>query len=136
MLAKVPTNERLVIEGYVDQSGNKNAVFHFPFGRRVNDALSRAYAHGLSGRLRSNVTVSVTDDSFMLTAPKNFRLEDLEGMVSSSSLEQMLRGAVRDSELFSQRFRHTATRSFMILRNRFDPRGSSTPCTRSSPSPS
>ena len=117
MLAKVPTNERLVIEGYVDQSGNKNAVFHFPFGRRVNDALSRAYAHGLSGRLRSNVTVSVTDDSFMLTAPKNFRLEDLEGMVSSSSLEQMLRGAVRDSELFSQRFRHTATRSFMILRN-------------------
>jgi len=117
MVAQIPTNRRLLIEGYVDQSGNKSAVFHYPFGRRVNDALSRAYAHSLSERIKANVTVSVTDDSFMLTAPRSFRLEDLGTMVRSDGLEKALRAAVKDSELFNQRFRHVATRAFMILRN-------------------
>ena len=116
-VAKIPTDSRLVVEGYVDASGNRSAIFHFPFGRRVNDALSRAYAYVLSEKLKCNVTVSVTDDSFMLTAPKSFRLEDLGALLRSDSLEQMLRNAVKDSELFAQRFRHTATRSFMVLRN-------------------
>ena len=117
MVATIPTDSRLVIEGYIDPTGNRNAIFHFPFGRRVNDALSRAYAYGLSSRLKSNVTVSVTDDCFMLTVPRNFQLQDLSGVVSSGAIEEMLRGAIKDSELFNQRFRHTATRSFMVLRN-------------------
>jgi ATP-dependent Lhr-like helicase len=116
-VAKIPTDSRLLIEGYVDASGNKNAIFHWPFGRRVNDALSRAYASALSDKLKCNITVSVTDDSFMLTVPKDFSLQNLAGLVGSGNLEQMLRAAVKDSELFNQRFRHTATRSFMILRN-------------------
>ena len=117
LVAKIPTDARLIIEGYIDPTGNKNAIFHFPFGRRVNDALSRAYAYGLSERLKSNVTVSVTDDSFMLTVPRNFQLPELSDIVTSEAIEGMLRNAIRDSELFNQRFRHTATRSFMILRN-------------------
>lgn len=117
MVAKLPSDTRMVVEGYVDASGVRHAIFHFPFGRRVNDALSRAYAHALSGRLGCNVTVSVTDDSFMLTAPKRFELEGLERIVAARELEPILRSAVKDSELFHQRFRHTATRSFMVLRN-------------------
>ncbi len=116
-VAEIPTSENLMVEGYVDQSGNKSAVFHWPFGRRVNDALSRAFAAQLSERLRTNVTVSVTDDSFMLTTSRNFQIEELGGMLRSDVLERVLRGAVKDSELFNQRFRHTATRAFMILRN-------------------
>ncbi len=117
MLAKIPTDERLVVEGYVDASGNRNAIFHFPFGRRVNDALSRAYANVLSARTRANVTVSVTDDNFMLTASRAFDLESLPSAVTAENIEQLLRASVRGSELFSQRFRHVATRSFMVLRN-------------------
>ncbi len=116
-VAAVPTDEDLIIEGYVDQSGNKSAIFHWPFGRRVNDALSRAYAMVLSERLKANVTVSVTDDNFMLTAPRGFRLETLGDALGSQRLEHVLRNAVKDSELFNHRFRHTATRAFMILKN-------------------
>jgi len=116
-VSEIPTDSRLMVEGYVDASGNRSAVFHYPFGRRVNDALSRAYAHVLSQRLKANVTVSVTDDSFMLTAPKAFRVEDLGGLLRSDQIDSVLRSAVRDSELFQQRFRHTATRAFMVLRN-------------------
>jgi len=117
VVAKIPTDSRLVVEGYVDASGNRSAIFHFPFGRRVNDALSRAYAFALSERLKCNVTVSVTDDNFMLTAPRGFKIEDMNGLIKSEDLEKMLRSAVKDSELFNQRFRHTATRSFMVLKN-------------------
>jgi len=41
----------------------------------------------------------------------------MSGMLRSEGLERVLRSAVKDSELFHQRFRHTATRAFMILRN-------------------
>jgi len=116
-VARIPTDSTLLIEGYADPTGNRNAVFHFPFGRRVNDALSRAFALTLSELLGCNVTISVTDDSFMLTSPKPFRLEDLGDMVRARDLPEVLRRAVRDSELFAQRFRHVATRSFMVLRN-------------------
>jgi ATP-dependent Lhr-like helicase len=117
MLAKIPTDDRLVVEGYIDASGNRSAIFHFPFGRRVNDALSRVYAHALSSRIKCNVTVSVTDDCFMLTAPRVFDLEGIEASVRSDDVEGLLRASVRDSELFTQRFRHVATRSFMVLKN-------------------
>jgi ATP-dependent Lhr-like helicase len=116
-VGRIPTDSRLVIEGYVDQSGNRNAIFHFPFGRRVNDALSRAYASALSERAKANVTISISDDCFMLTVPKPFALDGLASAVSSDTLERRLRESIKDSELFMQRFRHVATRSFMVLRN-------------------
>lgn len=113
----IPTSKSLVIEGYVDLTGNHNVIFHFPFGRRVNDALSRAYAFQLTQQLGSNVSVSVTDDTFMISVPRSIELRGLDKLISSSDLESLLRRALKDSEIFKQRFRHTAARSFMILRN-------------------
>ena len=114
---EIPTDKRLVIEGYVDMTGNRNIIFHFPFGRRVNDALSRAYAFQITQQLGCSVSVSVTDDAFMISVPRNIELKGVEKMISSSNLESLLRRAIKDSEIFKQRFRHTAARSFMILRN-------------------
>jgi ATP-dependent Lhr-like helicase len=113
----VPDDRTLAVEGYLDQAGNHDIVFHFPFGRRVNDALSRAYAFQLTQRLGCNVSVSVVDDAFMISVPRKVQLRDLESLVQSKDLESILRKAIRDSEIFKQRFRHTAARSFMILRN-------------------
>ncbi len=117
MIKELPTDRRVLLEGYIDVKGNRNVIFHFPFGRRVNDALSRAYAYALTEKYQSNVRVSVTDDNFMLTVPKRIELDDLASLVTSSTLEDLLRKAIKNTELFKQRFRHCATRSFMILRN-------------------
>ena len=117
MIPELPTDRQVLVEGYVDVKGNRNLIFHFPFGRRTNDALSRAYAYRLSQRTKTNVRVSVTDDNFMLTVPKRVEIKDVGGLVSSKDLETVLKKAVRNTELFKQRFRHCATRSFMILRN-------------------
>ena len=117
VIPDLPTDRQLLVEGYLDVKGNRNIIFHFPFGRRTNDALSRAYAYRLSQRTKTNVRVSVTDDNFMLTVPKRVDLKGLGKLVSSAELEEVLKKAVRNTELFKQRFRHCATRSFMILRN-------------------
>lgn len=113
----IPDDKVLAIEGYRDMADNSSLIFHFPFGRRVNDALSRAYAFELTQRLGGNVSVSIVDDAFMVTTQRGVDLESVKGMVSSLNLDNVLRRAVKDSELFKQRFRHTAARSFMILRN-------------------
>ncbi|TLZ79753.1 MAG: ATP-dependent helicase, partial [Methanobacteriota archaeon] len=106
-----------LLEGYIDVKGNRNVIFHYPFGRRVNDALSRAFAFAVTETHRTNVRVSVTDDNFMITVPKRIELKGLAKLVTSKNLEDLLRRAIRNTELFKQRFRHCATRSFMILRN-------------------
>ncbi|MGQ0796950.1 MAG: ATP-dependent helicase, partial [Methanobacteriota archaeon] len=117
LIPDLPSDRQVLIEGYIDVKGNRNVIFHFPFGRRVNDALSRAYAFAVTETHRTNVRVSVTDDNFMLTVPKRIELDGLASLVSSATLEDLLRRAVKNTELFKQRFRHCATRSFMVLRN-------------------
>ncbi len=117
LVPDLPTDHQVLLEGYIDVKGNRNLIFHFPFGRRVNDALSRAYAFAITGAHRTNVRVSVTDDNFMLTVPKRIELDGVVDLVTSDTLEGLLRRAVRNTELFKQRFRHCATRSFMVLRN-------------------
>jgi len=113
----IPTHRDLFIEGYKDMQGLYHLIFHFCFGRRVNDALSRAYALAVGERVKSNVRVSITDDNFILTFPKRLRVEDIASLVTPKTLEDQLKSAVESTELFKQRFRHCASRAFMILRN-------------------
>ena len=117
LLEELPTDRQVLLEGYIDVKGNRNVIFHFPFGRRVNDALSRAYAYAVTEAHATNVRVSVTDDNFMLTIPRRVEIEGLVSLVSSETLEPLLRRAIKNTELFKQRFRHCATRAFMVLRN-------------------
>ncbi len=113
----IPDDRRLAVEEYIDPSGNQKLVFHFPFGRRVNDALSRAYAYRASAAIGANVSVTISDDSFMLGLPRRIDPAAVPGMVGEADLEPVLRKSIRESEIFKLRFRHTAARSFMILRN-------------------
>ncbi len=113
----IPDDKKLAVEEYIDPSGNQKLVFHFPFGRRVNDALSRAYAHKLTNLLGANVSVTISDDSFMLGCPRTMDIDLLPGLLKATELETVLRKSLKDSEIFKLRFRHTAARSFMILRN-------------------
>ena len=113
----VPSDRQLLVEGYVDNRGRRSAVFHFPFGRRVNDALARAFAYELGRDLGASVRISLNDDSFLLTFPDFVELEGIGKTLDPEALEATLRRAISNTELFAQRFRHCANRSFMVLRN-------------------
>ena len=112
----VPKDDFVLIEGYIDPSGMHNIIFHFPYGRRVNDALSRVIAHNIANRFLTNTRITVTDDAFMITTNKRIDLNLILSFVNSKNFEKDLKNAIKNTELFKQRFRHCATRSFMILK--------------------
>jgi len=118
MLGVIPSHKKMVIEEYIDELGRWGLIFHAPYGRRVNDALSRVYAYKASLLTKTNVKIGITDDGFMLIFPSDIRINPSEiiNNLKSDELRGILREAIKGTELFSNRFRHCAVRSFMILR--------------------
>ncbi len=112
----LPTDRHLLIEGYIDKDGFFNMIYHIPLGRRVNDALSRAYAHLISNKYGVNTRVTVTDDGFMLTVPSKVQLDEQVKLLKAEEFEDIVRRALSNTEVFKQRFRHCAARALMVLR--------------------
>ncbi|WP_440059538.1 ATP-dependent helicase [Thermogladius sp. 4427co] len=113
----VPSDKLILIEVF-DEEDRRNIIVHSLFGRRANDALSRAYAYMVSKHLGVNVKITVTDNGFMLTVPGHPYL-DWVGVFKSinpSELYNILVKVLRRTELLKRRFRHVATRSFMLLK--------------------
>ncbi|MCE4614685.1 MAG: ATP-dependent helicase [Desulfurococcales archaeon] len=113
----VPGNDLVLIEDWVD-SGEENIIFHTLFGRRTNDALSRAYAYIIAEETSYPVRITVSDNGFMLTTPVTgiVDLYNLPYRVTPDSIEGILRKAVKSTEMMRRIFRHVAQRSFMILK--------------------
>ena len=115
----VPSDKVLLIEHYIDRDEDtSNIIFHFLFGRRVNDALARAYAYIFSRELATPVRVTVTDNGFMLTLPEIHPLLPVEKIVARLKhyyLREILQEVLQSTELLKRRFRHVAQRALMIL---------------------
>lgn len=115
----IPTANEIYIENYVDELKRQNIIFHALFGRRVNDALSRAYAYALSKKKKTNVRLAITDNGFILTVPGEKRISPKEiiELVDDRNIESLLKAALEGTELLRRRFRHVATRSLLVLRS-------------------
>ncbi len=115
-LKEMPNDRVLLVEKFYDELGRLNVVWHSLFGRRVNDALARAFAYVIGKSIRRNIGVAVSDNGFMLTLPVD-RFVDPLSYVKSDNLEELLKKVLDKTELLKRRFRHCATRGLMILRN-------------------
>ena len=117
----VPCDNVILIEWSYDEDDDALIVFHMLYGRRVVDALSRAYAYMLTMKTGYPVRVTVSDNGFVLKVPRKARinealLRDLVASVTPSNVRSILEKAILHTELLRRRFRHVAQRSFMILR--------------------
>lgn len=113
----VPTDEKILIEKNFEDD-KINLIFHTIFGRKVNDALCRIFADLASEMLNSNVGIVVDDHGFVLICPdKDIDVDELMDITTGSDLRDVLKKAVRKTELMKRRFRHVAARALMILRN-------------------
>jgi len=108
----------LLVEFYKGFGGRKYVVFHSLFGRRVNDALSRAVAYELSKISKKGISVSITDNGFYLSSEGN-EIQALQAFnkLTPKNIRQSLVNAIDSTEVLKRRFRHCAGRSLMILRN-------------------
>lgn len=116
LYAQIPSLKNLLVEFYTGFGGRKFVVFHSLFGRRVNDALSRAVAYLIAKKYRRDVMISVSDNGFYLSS--DGKIGGLEAFkeLDSENLENILVKAIDKTETLAGRFRHCAGRSLMILR--------------------
>lgn len=112
--SEIPDDQTLIIEKF---KGEKEfLVFHSMYGRRVNDALSRAFALAAARLRYRDVEIGINDNGFFIAGE---RLDEnkIVGLVKSKQLKSVLAQAIERTDVLKRRFRHCAGRSLMILRN-------------------
>lgn len=117
LYAKIPTDSKILIEYYRGFGDDRYIIFHTIFGRRTNDALSRAIAYIISKRERKDVAISLTDNGFYISAGnKKIQVQQALEELKNMNVRKVLMKAIDKTEILARRFRHCATRSLMILR--------------------
>lgn len=117
--AKVPDADEILVEEFVDGDVDvrRSYAFHVPLGRRVNDALARAFARAITTSRGTNVRLVVNDYGFVLQVPRSIVLTvtEVKGLFFLD-VRRELRAALENSEILKRRFRHVATRGLLLLR--------------------
>ena len=111
---EIPNSETLLVERYNSQK--HYLIFHSMYGRRVNDALSRAIGFLLGRAGGRDIELGITDNSFYVAGEK-MNIEKVMNFLKPENLEEVLKEAIERTDVLSRRFRHCAARSLMILRN-------------------
>ena len=117
--SEIPDTDTITIEKYTDERDDKKYVLvNSMYGRRVNDALSRALAY-LIGNSRNlskrDVEVGISDRGFYISS-ENTNIEKAFEKLTSENIEGTLKEAIEKTDVLAKKFRHCATRSLMILR--------------------
>lgn len=114
--AQIPSNRKLLIEYYRGFGNRPFVIFHSLFGRKVNDALSRAVGYIVAKRYNTNVTISISDNGFYLSSEGKIGGLEAFHELTPENFENILTQSLNKTETLASRFRHCAGRSLMTLR--------------------
>ncbi len=110
---KIPHSQKILIEKY---KGEKNyLLIHSMFGRRVNDALSRALGYLMAQAGGRDIEIGINDNGFYFAGEK-LQIEKAFEFLNSKNIREVLTEAIEKTDILARRFRHCATRSLMILK--------------------
>lgn len=111
--SEIPDDKNLIIEKFKEQK--EYLIFHSLYGRRVNDALSRAFAYAAARVKSRDVEIGINDNGFFI-AGEELDESKILNFVKSKDLNSILNEAIERTDVLKRRFRHCAARSLMILR--------------------
>ncbi len=118
VLGTVPTEERVVVERFFDESGGMQLVLHAPFGGRINRAwglaLRKRFCRGFGFELQAAANEEAIVISLGLQ--HSFPLDEVFDFLNPSSVEHVLTQAVLDQPMFESRWRWNATRALVLER--------------------
>lgn len=116
--SKIPHESKIIIEKYKEKEKNYFIV-HSLYGRRVNEALSRALAYVVGRGVKRDIEIGLNDNGFFLASTNTLQIEKALGLLSENpeKIRDVLIESIEKTEYFKRRFRHCAVRSLMILRN-------------------
>lgn len=118
VLGTVPTQKRVILERFFDESGGMQMVLHAPFGGRINRAwglaLRKRFCRGFGYELQAAANEEAIVISLGLQ--HSFPLDDVFNYLHPNSVEKVLTQAVLDQPMFESRWRWNATRSLVLER--------------------
>ena len=117
-LGALPTQHRLVIERFFDDTGGMQLVIHSPYGGRLNRGLGLALRKRFCRTFDFELQAAANDDAVVLSlGPQHsFPLADVPRMLDPGTVTDVLTQAIVVSPLFGVRWRWNLNRALTVLR--------------------
>jgi len=114
----LPSQSRIALERFFDESGGTQLIIHSPYGSRINKAWGLALRKRFCRKFNFELQAAATEDAIVLSlsTSHSFPLIEVMGYLHSSSAEQVLVQALLDAPLFPARFRWNATTALALPR--------------------
>src|ERR1051326_3112589 len=119
-LGVIPSQKKIVLERFFDESGGMQLVIHSPFGIRINRAWGLALRKRFCRSFNFELQAAATDDAIVLSlgTQPSFALEEVFHYLHSKSVRDVLVQALLDAPMFPVRWRWNATRALALPRQR------------------
>jgi ATP-dependent Lhr-like helicase len=119
-LGVIPSQTKLVMERFFDESGGMQLVIHSPFGARLNRAWGLALRKRFCRSFNFELQAAATDDAIVLSlgTQHSFPLAEVFHYLNSKTARNVLVQALLDAPMFPIRWRWNATRSLALPRQR------------------
>ena len=119
-LGALPTDRRIVVERFFDESGGMQLVLHAPFGSRINKAWGLALRKRFCRQFNFELQAAATEDALLLSlGPQHsFPLADVFRYLHPATAKQVLIQALLDAPVFQTRWRWNTTISLAVPRFR------------------
>lgn len=117
-LGALPTQQRIVMERFFDESGGTQLVIHSPYGSRLNRAWGLALRKRFCRKFNFELQAAATEDAIVLSlsTSHSFPLIEVSRYLHSSSALDVLVQALLDAPLFGVRWRWNATTALALPR--------------------
>src|SRR5690606_15734308 len=117
-LGAMPTQSRVVLERFFDESGGTQLVIHAPFGSRLNRAWGLALRKRFCRKFNFELQAAATEDAIVLSlsTSHSFPLDEVARYLHSASAQDVLVQALLDAPLFGVRWRWNATTALALPR--------------------
>ena len=118
VLRAVPSQQTVIAEQEVDESGGMQLVIHAPFGGRINKAWGLALRKRFCRSFNFEIQFTATDNglNISLSEQHSFPLADVFHFLQPESVEGLLEQAVLASPIFTTGWRWVAGRALALLR--------------------
>ena len=118
VLGALPTQKRIVMERFFDQSGGMQLVIHAPFGSRLNRAWGLALRKRFCRQFNFELQAAATEDAIVLSlsTSHSFPLDEVARYLRSATALDVLVQALLDAPLFAVRWRWNATTALALPR--------------------
>ncbi len=120
ILGVIPSQHKLVLERFFDESGGMQLVIHSPFGIRVNRAWGLALRKRFCRSFNFELQAAATDDAIVLSlgTQHSFPLDEVFRYLNVKTVRDILTQALLDAPMFAIRWRWNATRALALPRQR------------------